>query len=362
MLHRTSYIFDNFRIDPVKRQLFYHGEFVPLKGIPFDLLLVFVENPGRDLSRDELINVVWKGAFVERGTFDVQLSKVRSALREPKRAPRYIIKSSAGYRFVADLRQLSTAGEEMSTGKRVFGAHVPSHAAHVIGVGLVYGCYYVVSLLLEVTYRFERFGSSALKIAPLVFISMVLSAIGSLEVDRRLTQNGRDNGLLGSAFCLLLTAGVLFWFMMQFLPSFPVTQSTLPTYPAQAAFLKNTIYIVFLAVLFVLLPFHFIVTMERRFPVENLELGNVAVRSHDEGQRTPYWSFWALAILLVIFLVMSITMTARLLDNLKPNPYHNLFVQLVYVRALLFFGLGIYCLVWYRSSLNGIKRGNRFLL
>jgi len=52
---------------------------------------------------------------------------------------------------------------------------------------------------------------------------------------------------------------------------------------------------------------------------------------------------------------MSVAMTARLLDNLKPNPYQNLFVQLVYLRGLLFFGLGIECLAWYRNALNEIK-------
>src|SRR5205823_6238415 len=90
----------------LKQQFFHNGTLVTLPPRAFDLLLVFVENAGRDLTREALIQRVWKGAFVGESNFDVTLHKVRTALEEPKRRPRYIIKTSTGYRFVAEVREV----------------------------------------------------------------------------------------------------------------------------------------------------------------------------------------------------------------------------------------------------------------
>ncbi len=49
-------------------------------------------------------------------------------------------------------------------------------------------------------------------------------------------------------------------------------------------------------------------------------------------------------------------MTSRLLDHLKPGPYTNLFTQLVYIRGFLYFGLGIWCLIWYYQAIDEAKR------
>jgi len=71
---------------------------------------------------------------------------------------------------------------------------------------------------------------------------------------------------------------------------------------------------------------------------------------------TIYPRFWALALLLLTFVGVSILMTAHLFDNLKAGLYRNLFTQLVYLRGILYFGLGIECLVWYYGALSDLKR------
>ncbi|MGZ5434552.1 MAG: winged helix-turn-helix domain-containing protein [Pyrinomonadaceae bacterium] len=353
MVKRTFYEFDGFRLDGSKGEFIRDGHVIALRAKPFELLLTLVENHGRAVAKEELLKRVWPGITAADSTFHVTLDSVRKALGETGREPHYIIRTAAGYKFVANVREISASDEKIAGLERVEAVRVPGHAAHLITVGLLYGGYHVVSLLIEVAYQFDRFGRSALRIAPLVFVGMATSTVVSLKLDRRLTQDGRVNGLLASVVCLLLTAVLLFGFMTRFLPAFPVTESFLQTYPAQAAFLKNTSYIVLLTILFASLPFHFIVAKDRR-----LERGKNYEVGADERlpkQRLPYWSFWTLAILLLVFLVMSVAMTARLVDNLKPNPYHNLFVQLVYLRALLFFGLGITCLTWYFRALERLK-------
>ena len=61
------YRFDDFEIDPGNRMLLREGEMIPLTGKVFDVLLVFAENPGRLLEKEEILEKVWSGDFVEEG-------------------------------------------------------------------------------------------------------------------------------------------------------------------------------------------------------------------------------------------------------------------------------------------------------
>jgi drug/metabolite transporter (DMT)-like permease len=78
------------------------------------------------------------------------------------------------------------------------------------------------------------------------------------------------------------------------------------------------------------------------------------------ARQALYPRFWFLCLLLVLFALIAIAGTAHLLDHLKPGPHMNLFVELLYLRGILYFGLGLYCLMWYYRAINRIKAG-RFL-
>ena len=98
------YEFDEFRLDVMKRQLTREGETVPLYSKAFDLLLVLVQNNGRDLSKDELLELVWPGQELEESNLTVNISAVRRALGEKAAQPRYLITiPGRGYRFVGNL-------------------------------------------------------------------------------------------------------------------------------------------------------------------------------------------------------------------------------------------------------------------
>jgi hypothetical protein len=51
-----------------------------------------------------------------------------------------------------------------------------------------------------------------------------------------------------------------------------------------------------------------------------------------------------------------LVLTQDLFDHLKPNPYKNLFMQLVLGRVLLYFATGLFCVLWYSRALDEIKR------
>jgi DNA-binding winged helix-turn-helix (wHTH) protein len=48
---KVLYAFDDFRVDPLNRELLRDGKFLPLTARVFDILLYFVENNGRLLEK-----------------------------------------------------------------------------------------------------------------------------------------------------------------------------------------------------------------------------------------------------------------------------------------------------------------------
>ena len=99
------YAFDDFRLDPTRRLLLHHGETMALHPKAFDLLLALVENRDCVLSKNELLNTVWEGQFVEENNLAVQISTLRKIFGEKKDEHRFIVTvPGKGYRFVAKVR------------------------------------------------------------------------------------------------------------------------------------------------------------------------------------------------------------------------------------------------------------------
>ena len=79
---------------------------IPLTPKVFDILLVFVENSGALLEKEELMQRVWADSFVEEGNLTRNISTLRKALGEDPKAPKYIVTVSGhGYRFTADVHE-----------------------------------------------------------------------------------------------------------------------------------------------------------------------------------------------------------------------------------------------------------------
>jgi len=103
---KQVYEFGEFRLDVMKRLLTRAGDLVPLYSKAFDLLLVLVQNSGRDLSKDELLEAVWPGQILEEANLTVTMSVVRKALGEKASQPGFVVTIPGhGYRFVTDIEK-----------------------------------------------------------------------------------------------------------------------------------------------------------------------------------------------------------------------------------------------------------------
>lgn len=107
------YEFDDYKIDARRRILFKNGERVQLSSRIFDLLLVLVQNEGRILDHDELLDKVWEGMFVEQSNLKKSVSALRQILGERPDESLYIKTiPRRGYSFVADVRAVADEQNE----------------------------------------------------------------------------------------------------------------------------------------------------------------------------------------------------------------------------------------------------------
>ena len=101
------YAFGPFRVDSQRCLLLNQGEGVSLTSKAFEVLLYFVQNPGRVISRDELLRACWPGTSVLESNLTNQIFTIRQVLGERPEEHRYIVTvPGEGYRFVAKLREL----------------------------------------------------------------------------------------------------------------------------------------------------------------------------------------------------------------------------------------------------------------
>ena len=99
--------FAGWVLDTARRELVSpDGVSVDLSGAEYDLLLAFLEHPGRVLSREQLLEVARRRVGVDPfdRTVDVQVSRLRRKI-EPEAASPPLIKTvrGSGYVFVAEV-------------------------------------------------------------------------------------------------------------------------------------------------------------------------------------------------------------------------------------------------------------------
>ncbi len=89
------------RVDPDRRRVFVRGTEVHLRRKEFELLLLLVENAGRVLTRDVLIDRVWGTDYIgDTKTLDVHVKRLRSRIETDPSNPRLITTvRGVGYRF-----------------------------------------------------------------------------------------------------------------------------------------------------------------------------------------------------------------------------------------------------------------------
>jgi serine/threonine-protein kinase len=108
---RRFYEFGPFRLDPNRHRLFRGDELVPLSPKAIEMLILLVQNPGKLLQREMLINALWPETIVEDANLTVAVSQLRKTINQNGDKGEFIQTiPRVGYRFVADVRAVVEEG------------------------------------------------------------------------------------------------------------------------------------------------------------------------------------------------------------------------------------------------------------
>lgn len=99
----SALIIGNTEVDTVKGTVVKNGKEVFLSALEYKLLLVFINNRGIILSRNQLLEAIWDiaGEFVNDNTLTVYIKRLREKIEDDPRNPR-IIKTIRGLGYRVD--------------------------------------------------------------------------------------------------------------------------------------------------------------------------------------------------------------------------------------------------------------------
>jgi len=105
-----GFLFENHELDLSRRELRRAGELVPLEPQVFDLLVYLIENRDRVVTKDDLIQSIWKGRIVSESALTTRINAVRKAVGDSGDSQRLIrTLPRRGFRFVGEVSQTSPA-------------------------------------------------------------------------------------------------------------------------------------------------------------------------------------------------------------------------------------------------------------
>lgn len=215
--------------------------------------------------------------------------------------------------------------------RRIFG----NHPLFIFSTSLIYALLVWLAVILEIAYRFDVYGNRALWLGLPIVGFMFATTFGNLRLAEITAKTGKSNGWLGGLFILIATNAVLCFSMLAFLPSEPLTLIRDATaQPAFSAFFKNVfLYFLPMFAAFILVPFYS-VALAKDKPLINPRL---------------------LLIIFGIALIYSIFTHFQMLDRLQNAEFHHLFVTLIFLRFIGYFGLALTGLIWFYQKADFIK-------
>ena len=109
---------NGFRVDASTRTLRSEDEVVTLNRRAFDVLLYLLQNPGRVITRNELLRNVWPDTVVEESSLVQSIYVLRRALSERPGDNKYIVTlAGRGYQFVSPVKVTASDSLQCDPGR-----------------------------------------------------------------------------------------------------------------------------------------------------------------------------------------------------------------------------------------------------
>ncbi len=106
----SSFYFGPFQLDPQAAELRRDGHRIELRAKCLHLLEFLLQNGGKLVSRQVLLEHIWSDVVVGQETLSRTITEIRQALGDPAEAPQYIeTVPRRGYKFIAPVTRAHRA-------------------------------------------------------------------------------------------------------------------------------------------------------------------------------------------------------------------------------------------------------------
>jgi TolB-like protein/DNA-binding winged helix-turn-helix (wHTH) protein/Flp pilus assembly protein TadD len=110
----TPFQIAEWRVDPANNQIRLGDKIRRIEPKAMDVLVFLAKNQGQVVSREEVEQAVWAGRFVTPDSMSAAINKLRKALDDDSRHPRYIeTVSKRGYRLIAPVAESAAGGDSI---------------------------------------------------------------------------------------------------------------------------------------------------------------------------------------------------------------------------------------------------------
>lgn len=115
-----KYRFGEFELDTAESRLTHEGAVVVVQPKVYDALLFMCERAGRLIPQEELLDGLWPDTYVGLEALTQLIRKVRKALDDKPRTPRYVeTVVKRGYRFLPTVEVIQPAPASTGPGRRL---------------------------------------------------------------------------------------------------------------------------------------------------------------------------------------------------------------------------------------------------
>ena len=98
-----KYAFSQFILNTETKELYAGDTNIVITKLHYDLLLLFVKNPAKVFSKNELIDEVWNGRYVTENSIDQSVSKLRKLLNSVKNQTYIKTAYGKGFMFIPEV-------------------------------------------------------------------------------------------------------------------------------------------------------------------------------------------------------------------------------------------------------------------
>lgn len=229
------------------------------------------------------------------------------------------------------------------------------HRALVLVSCLVYASLYVMTMWAGIALQYDRYAGRVALGMPFVIILMSVTTYAAMKLCWRRAARGDDYSLTFSFLILLtatLTAYGLSWII---LPPIPINGASTP----QEIYIQNIGGDLALITIFLLVPFHFIVNLQREL-AEGKHRATLKLLNRDKDavpvRHTIYLRIWPLLIPLASQVYIIWRIQDAFMRTLTPGKYRVFYVTFSQTTWFIYFVLGTSWLIWYYRMINELKR------